>query len=216
MNRRDFFKSGLKGTAAYTLLATTMLGGHKAAANSSSSSVSEAEEEDLYYMREEEKLARDVYLTMYDKWGLNVFANIAESEQVHTDAVMVKIAKYDLVDPVVEDIIGKFVNEELQVLYDTLVTQGNESELAALYVGAAIEEIDMIDLQHAIDQAEHRDIIRLYENLKMGSTNHMRAFVGKIEELGIEYNAQYINQDELDEILNAEFTTSVRGGRRRF
>ena len=145
MNRRDFFKSGLKGTAAYTLLATTMLGGHKAATASSSSDVSGVEEEDLYYIREEEKLARDVYLTMYDKWGLNVFATIAESEQVHTDAVMVKIAKYELVDPVIDDTVGKFINEEIQVLYDTLITQGNESVLAALYVGGAIEEIDMID-----------------------------------------------------------------------
>ena len=171
--------------------------------------------EDLYYIREEEKLARDVYLTMYDKWGLNVFATIAESEQVHTDAVMVKIAKYELMDPVIDDTVGEFVNKEIQVLYDTLTTQGNESVLAALYVGGAIEEIDMIDLQQAIDQAEHRDIARLYENLKMGSTNHLRAFVGEIEKLGIEYNAQYIDQQELDKILNAEFTTSVRGGGRK-
>ena len=49
----------------------------------------------------------------------------------------------------------------------------------------------------------------------MGSTNHLRAFVGEIEKLGNEYNAQYLDQQELDAILNAEFTTSVKGGGRR-
>ena len=34
----------------------------------------------LVFMREEEKLARDVYLTMSDRWGAPVFENIAASE----------------------------------------------------------------------------------------------------------------------------------------
>jgi hypothetical protein len=36
-------------------------------------------------MREEEKLARDVYIALYEKWGLRTFLNIAESEQQHMD-----------------------------------------------------------------------------------------------------------------------------------
>jgi len=49
--------------------------------------ISEAEADGLAFMREEEKLARDVYLTLYDQWGLRSFSNIAASEQTHTDAV---------------------------------------------------------------------------------------------------------------------------------
>ncbi len=41
----------------------------------------------LYYMREEEKLAHDVYLALYAKWGAQVFNNIAQSETQHTEAV---------------------------------------------------------------------------------------------------------------------------------
>ncbi len=41
----------------------------------------------LTYMREEEKLARDVYLSLYDEWNMRIFSNIAASEQKHTDAV---------------------------------------------------------------------------------------------------------------------------------
>ena len=46
-------------------------------------------------MREEEKLARDVYLTLYDIWGTPAFNNIASSEQTHMDAVLM------LIDPLV-------------------------------------------------------------------------------------------------------------------
>jgi len=37
----------------------------------------------LRFMREEEKLARDVYLKLFDTWKLTVFSRIARSEQRH-------------------------------------------------------------------------------------------------------------------------------------
>ena len=76
------------------------------------------EENSLLFMREEEKLARDVYMTLYEKWGLPIFANIAQSEQTHTEAVRSLLVKYDIADPVIDDSVGVFVNSELQKLYD--------------------------------------------------------------------------------------------------
>ena len=53
----------------------------------------------LWFMREEEKLARDVYLVLAEKWDLGLFWNIAESEQQHMDAVLNLLTKYGLEDP---------------------------------------------------------------------------------------------------------------------
>ena len=53
----------------------------------SSENLTQSEIDDLLYMHEEEKLARDVYLTLYEKWDLALFNNIATSEQRHMDAV---------------------------------------------------------------------------------------------------------------------------------
>ena len=39
--------------------------------------VSPAEAASLQFMREEEKLAHDVYVTLYEQWGLRVFNNIS-------------------------------------------------------------------------------------------------------------------------------------------
>lgn len=158
---------------------------------------------DLEYMREEEKLARDVYRTLYGLWGLPVFDNISESEQVHTTSVEDMLEKYGLPDPVVDDSTGVFVNPHLADLYQALITAGGLSSLKALYVGAAIEELDMVDLQHAIDATDNADIRQLYENLMSGSRNHLRAYVDQIENLGIVYEAQYLTQEEVDSIVDS-------------
>jgi len=164
--------------------------------------LSVAEAESLTYMREEEKLARDVYLTMQDYWDNRVFVNIAEAEQSHADAVASLLEKYGLVDPAL-DAIGYFNNSDLQALYDKLVTRGLASELEALRVGGLIEEVDMHDIQHAIDEAEHEDIRTVYENLICGSRNHLRAFVDAIERQHVDYQAQYLDQDEVDAIVDS-------------
>lgn len=61
----------------------------------------------------------------------------------------------------------------------------------------------MIDLQDAIDHAEHRDIARIYQNLMLGSENYLRVFVGAIESRGIVYAPRYISQETADSILGS-------------
>ncbi len=58
-----------------------------------------SEVQGILYMREEEKLARDVYLKLYEMWKLPIFKNIAESEQIRMDLVKALIIKYNLTDP---------------------------------------------------------------------------------------------------------------------
>jgi len=83
------------------------------------SDLSQDEIDGLLYMVEEEKLARDVYLTLYNLTGLQVFDNIAKSEQRHMDAVLSLIEKYNLTAPDTLDQVGVFQNEELQNLYSS-------------------------------------------------------------------------------------------------
>ena len=148
------------------------------------------------FMREEEKLARDVYITLGDSWGLVVFDNIAVSEQQHMDGMKTVIDKYGIDDPVAdENNVGSFVNEELSQLYPALVERGAQSRYEALMVGALIEEVDMEDIQAAIDATDNIDIVRVYESLLCGSRNHLRAFVGQIESDGRVYESQLYPDD---------------------
>ena len=160
----------------------------------------------LLFMREEEKLARDSYMELGNLWGLPVFANIATSEQSHMDGVKKMLDKYQdqVEDPVSDESdVGNFVNPELQALFDALMADGEDSVMAALYVGGTIEETDMEDIQHWIDLTDHEDIIGVYESLLCGSRNHLRAFVKQIENRGAVYAAQVLPQEEVDAIADS-------------
>jgi hypothetical protein len=165
--------------------------------------LSAAEIEDLVFMREEEKVARDAYKVLGEQWGLVVFANIAKSEQKHMDALKVLLDAYGIVDPIVDETdIGTFSNPALQVLFDDLTTAGMESAMAALKVGGAIEETDILDLQEAIERTENADIITRYENLMCGSRNHLRAFVNQVELYGEVYEPVLMSEEELNAIVD--------------
>ena len=165
-------------------------------------SISAAEIDGILFMREEEKLARDTYLTLFDIWQDPVFSSIATSEQSHMDAMLRLINAYGLEDPASAD-IGVFFNTELQALYDMLTVRGMQSNIEALMVGAFIEEVDMRDIQQAIDEAQQADIISTYESLLCGSRNHLRSFVGRIDQMGVIYQAQELPQEEVDAIVNS-------------
>lgn len=169
-----------------------------------SNNLSAAEIEGLVFMREEEKLARDVYLALYAKWGLPIFQNIAQSEQSHMDAVKTLLDRYGIADPA-STRAGVFTNATLQQLYDQLVAQGNQSLADALRVGAAIEEIDILDLKTHIAQTDKADIKQVYDNLLRGSRNHLRSFVAQLKsQTGVTYVPQYLTQAEYDAIINSD------------
>lgn len=174
-----------------------------------------AEIDGLTYMREEEKLARDVYLALYDQWGQQTFTNIARSEQAHMNAIATLLDRYDIPDPAAGNDPGEFTNPDLQALYHQLVEQGNQSLADALKVGLAIEEIDIQDLLEELDAVAHSDIQRVYQGLKQGSENHLRAFATTLErQTGESYEPQVLDQETYDAILSANQGQGRRRGPR--
>lgn len=161
----------------------------------------------LSVMREEEKLARDVYITLYNKWGVNIFTNISSSEHTHMDAILMLLNKYSLTDPVGSNAVGVFTNTTLQTLYNQLVAQGNASVLDAYKVGATIEDLDIFDLKNALLNNDNQDIKLVYDMLTKGSRNHLRSFYKNILNIGGIYTPQYITQAEFDVIINGTMET---------
>jgi hypothetical protein len=169
--------------------------------------LSDAEKNSLILMREEEKMARDVYTTLYAKWGSRPFSNISSSEQTHMDAVLVLLKKYDIADPVGTNGVGVFQNATMQNLYKQLTELGNKSSLDAFKVGATIEDLDIFDLKRLSTQVDNKDILYVYGNLERGSRSHMRAFNRNIQNLGSVYVPQYISQAEFDAIVSGSMET---------
>jgi hypothetical protein len=166
------------------------------------SDLNEEEAASLLFMREEEKLARDVYNAFYTTWGQQTFSNIASSEQKHMDEIKVLLDRYGLTDPALG--AGQFTNPELQALYTQLVAQGNLSLADALKVGAAIEEIDIRDLQTQMSQTDNADIQQAYTNLMNGSYSHLKAFTGTLlNQTGETYAPQYLTAEQYQTIISS-------------
>lgn len=133
----------------------------------------------LRYLIEEEKLAHDVYVTLAELWGGNVFANISASETTHQELLLPLLEVRDLADPRSPE-VGVFLDAELQALYDALIERGSVSRAEAIQVGVAIEQRDISDLAVAIAAEDDADVISVYERLLGGSENHLAAFERQI------------------------------------
>ena len=113
----------------------------------------------ITYIRQEEKLARDVYLTLYELYQVP-FGNISESEQRHMDALKRLIDKYGLEDPVEDDTVGVFPDPDTDTdinfndLYIELVEKGKMSYCDALQVGIDIEILDIDDIEYSLHRRE--------------------------------------------------------------
>jgi hypothetical protein len=189
----------------------------EALASAPTNELSQVEIDGLLFMREEEKLAHDVYLKLYEIWGLPIFENIAQSEQTHTEAVLAIIIRYGLDDPAANSDIGEFNNSTLQNLYNQLTEQGSQSLEDALKVGALIEEIDILDLEEHLAETSNQAIVSVYENLLKGSRNHLRAFVSTLEnQTQEEYFPQRLSLDVFEEIIGSGIESGGnRNGRGR-
>jgi len=165
-------------------------------------SLTQNEIDDLQVLREEEKLARDVYLFSYDKYGEDIFNNIASSEQKHMNKILTLLNKYNLDDPALAN-RGEFTNQTLQGLYDDLTAQSDISLIEALKVGATIEDLDINDIDDFISRTDNSDILAAYNKLNCGSRNHMRSYYGKLIENDITYAPQFISNNQLESIISS-------------
>lgn len=129
----------------------------------------------LLFLIEEEKLAFDVYVTLGELWGSNIFTNIADSETTHQDLVAPLLEARGIADPRSSE-VGVFADPDLQALYDDLIARGTTSLAEAIQVGIVIEEKDITDLSAAIAAEDEADVVSVFERLLAGSENHLRSF----------------------------------------
>ena len=170
--------------------------------------VDQTEAADLVYLREGEKVARDVYMVLWAEWGLKVFDNIEDSEQIHMDAVGTLLTRHKIEDPVGDNGVGVFTDKDLQDLYYSLLAKGLLSRDDAIIVGATVEDKSIHDLQEMLERTDNKDLKIVYQNLLRGSRNHLRAFYRQLTKYDLTYTPSYITQAEYDAVVS---TPAERG-----
>ena len=140
--------------------------------------LSNEEIESLIFMYQEEKLAGDVYEALFKMYDVDVFGNIAKSEDKHQASIGNLLENADVDMTSLESLdTGVYENSELQSLYDTLLADGSKSLDAALSVGVLVEKTDIEDLQTYLEDDQLApEIVEVYEHLLSGSMSHLDAF----------------------------------------
>lgn len=156
----------------------------------------------LLKMKEEEKLARDVYSTLYQKWGSQIFSNITTAESNHLNAIVLLLTNYGATDTSIGE-VGMFTDNEVQSLYNKLVANATTSIEEAYKTGALIEEMDIKDINASLSGTTNENVIMVFDNLLKGSRNHLRAFNRQLTTLGIVYYPVFISQTDYDLIVNS-------------
>lgn len=170
--------------------------------------VSTAERDQLLLMRQEEKLARDVYQVLGLVWNIPVFSNIAQSEQNHMDLVLWALQRYGIQDPLPSNHWGVYKDPAFTTLFVALLQFGINSPQHALAVGAYIEDLDIVDLNHALKVTDNRDIDTVWQNLQQGSRNHLRSFYKLLASYSLYYPGFVMTYQEVQAIV----TSSMESG----
>ena len=150
--------------------------------------------------------------TLFEKTGLQNFANIVQSERRHQNAVRGLLQAYGISDPTANRKLGEFSNPEFNKLYQQLTEQGAKSNADALKVGALIEELDIADLNTLSTQTKRADVLNVYDNLTRGSRNHLRSFDYTLKmRTNQTYQPIHLSSSEYNAIINSAQEKGNRG-----
>jgi hypothetical protein len=138
--------------------------------------LTQEEAEALLFMIEEEKMAMDIYDTLYEATGITTFDKISDSESKHYNTLLNLAENLDLDTSSLSTDAGLFENDEIQSLYDSLIEKGLLSDSDAIEVGIAIEETDIADLIESIESTDIATIENIYNHLLEASQHHLSVF----------------------------------------
>ncbi len=192
----------LKHNIAYGEGILSLTGGEAAADDEAALAVLTAREKDgLLFIWEEERVARDLYASLYEKNNLTIFLDLVRSESSHMDQARAVMEKHGLAVP--PDEPGIFQNQTLQEMHDQLLAEGLQSDQDALTVAAVFEEISIVDLEKELSASQPDDVRTVYEGLLAGSRKHLRSYVSDLKDQGIEYQPRYLEGEEFQEIVKS-------------
>ena len=157
--------------------------------------LNEAEIERLILQYEDEYAAIWIYNYFYELYGLEVFKNIANSEENHLWAIISLMEAYNLELP-------DWLSEEFQAELDSLKSMGEWSLKEALEAWVLFEIRDIEDIAKTISLTQNEDIKKVMFNIGGGSFNHLRWFLTSLDKQGfttdIDYS-EFLTEEDLEQ-----------------
>lgn len=135
-----------------------------------------------------------MYQYFYELYGIQVFQNIANSEQKHQDAVKNLLERYSLDTPLWYG--------ELEDEFQTLREKWAQSLKDALEVAIQIEILDIKDIAETIMMTDNDDIKIVMNKIGGASYNHLRWFVQALTQAGYKTELPYSDHLTAEELAS--------------
>jgi len=157
--------------------------------------LNDTEIERLVLQYEDEYAAIWIYNYFYELYWLEVFKNIANSEEKHLWAIVSLMKAYDLEIPTW--LSAAFLEET-----ERLKSMGEWSLKKALEAWVLFEIRDIEDIAKTISLTENEDIKKVMLNIGWWSFNHLRWFLNNLEKQGfttdIDYS-EFLSKEDLQQ-----------------
>ena len=136
----------------------------------------------LQYLLQEEKLMRDVFENLFERYDINAFKKAADTADDHFKKLMKLLADHGVHIDIL-DTPGIYTSAIFEKLYTDAVEAGSKSLNEVLRVGRELESINILDLKHRdVYKAEKcvRDVLdsfiadadRRFKSFAMWEINH--------------------------------------------
>jgi len=203
----------MSGTSTQTTTATTSLPTTSSAPvynTTNTINSNSAIQSSLSYMYDEERLAKEIYLAIYNRQPVKQLTNIASNaEGKHIDAVRDLAQRYGVATPYQQ--AGRYQSHHIQDLYNKLYAKGIRSQKDALEVGCIVEVVDVNDLNKFMNEAQRanaQDVLETYDYLRKGSYNHYWAFDKGLKQMGVSNGCCSLGQT----YCHPEYPQNEKGG----
>ena len=190
-DRRGFLsKMLITGVSGVALLSSSVYarGRGRGGKVTETTELEDEQRERLFFIYQEEKVARDVYIYLGNKYPEeSTFASIQLAEQRHMDSAQKLCERYKIDISMIDESeseYGHFYVDYLQNLYNTCITLSGNTLVEALEVGVLVEETDIGTLTDTIEGevgTMPTDVINTYETLREGSYNHLESFTARLD-----------------------------------
>lgn len=158
----------------------------------------------LLQIFEQEKLARDVYAELGEKFGINLLKNISISKQKQM-SVLMDLMVLNQMSPIFEDARGVYNDQELSELYTNITAEGSLSLNNAFRACAKVEDKNIFDLEKAISETTKNKLITLYSKISCNAGNDLRAGIKMLVGNGEMFMPDYISVKLLRSIMHDNY-----------
>ncbi len=173
--------------------------------------LTQKEKMSIQTMMEYEKMVRDVYAMMYQQWQTKAFENMGKKASAEMAAMKLLLERYGINNPVTDPSkAGDFQNQSLQKTFEQMVENGNKSLIDAIKTCAELEEMNLMKIENALENANSDDLKTVYSTMLKETVDMLKSLVYMLSIEGVKYQPKYMPLMDFNKLMGIKETNKEK------